>query len=446
MSVNNQTIEASLTGSEAEDFVEFFSKKTFLKPWVFRGPKSADGDEFADVAVLFRDTIILIEVKGNKFDSENPQRYLKQAKKRHEQLIRAKGIVERSSKKVLFKNEYFSFETDFRQVKKIYLISVSTGPGEMEIASGSGHIDYSKLDQAKVGKYLGFFDIETNIHSFTASEMVFASKHIDTLKDFFWYLDFEKKFLSNNFDLKKEEQSIIALVDEHREDMISIYVLNYYWDEELNKTGNINLNKIFGSVDIEKADMIFYAGAETRKYLDDDESYKEIKKEKEISYFWDGLINYVLSEYEYGYKITAESLEKKKIDIDELKRVIEEMSFTSRLERVNFSEKIKETDDKKINFRNMFSLANDSETLFSYARMEYVQFPTKEEQEQRSYRHLYSVWCRILFGEKIKPFKDRIKKSLLVTRHIHGGQSSLGFALSTQIKVDEKVCRDVGII
>lgn len=446
MNVNTEVIKPDLTGNEAENFVEFFSKKTFLKPWVFRSPKSADGDEFTDVAILFRDTIILIEVKGNKFDPKNPQRYLKQAKKRHEQLIRAKGIVERCSKKVLFKNEYFSFETDFSKIKKIYSISVSTGPGEMEIASGAGHIDYSKLSHEEVRKYLGFFDSDTNIHSFTADEMVFASKHIDTLKDFFWYLDFEKKFLSNDFDLQNEKQSIIALVDEHREDMISIYILNYYWDEELNKTGNINLNKIFGSANIEKADMIMYAGADTRKYLSDDEHYKKIQKEKEISYFWDNLINYVLSEYEYGYKITAESSEKKKIDLDELKNVIEEMSFTSRLERVNFSEKIKETDDKKIYFRNMFSMANDSETLFSYARMEYVQFPTKEEQEQRSYQHLYSVWCRILFGEKIKPFKDRIKKSLLITRHIHGEQSALGFALSTQIKVDEKVCRDVGVI
>lgn len=102
MSINNKIIEPGLTGSEAEGFVEFFSKKTFLRPWVFRNPKSADGDEFTDVAVLFRDTIILIEVKGNKFNPQNPQRYLKEAKERHRQLIRARGIVERHSKKVLF--------------------------------------------------------------------------------------------------------------------------------------------------------------------------------------------------------------------------------------------------------------------------------------------------------------------------------------------------------
>ena len=447
MKANKQTISPDLTGSEAEDFVEFFSKKTFLKPWVFRSPKSADGDEFSDVAVLFRDTIILIEVKGNKFDPENPQRYLKEAKDRHRQLIRAKGIVERRSKKVVFKNEYFSFETDFGQIKKIYLISVSTGPGEMELASGATHIDYSRLDHAEVGRYLGFFNTEANIHSFTASEIVFASKHIDTLKDFFWYLDFEKKFLNNEFSIKKKGQAIIPVVDTHREDLISIYILTYYWDEELNKTGNINLNKILGkNVDLKKADLIMYAGTDTRKYLEDTEHYKEIKKEKEISYFWDKLISYVLREYEYGYKITSGNSEKKKINIDDIRNVLEEMSSTSRLERVEFSEKIKEADEKGLNFRNIFSMADGAETLFSYSRVDYKEFPTPDEQDKKSYQHLYSVWCRIKFGENLKFLKDRVRKTLLITRHSHEGKSSLSFALSTEILVDEKFCREVGVI
>jgi len=446
MSTDKEIIQPKLTGKEAEDFVEFFSKKTFLKPWVFRSPKCDDGDEFSDVAVVFKDTIILIEVKGNKFDPNNPQRYLKEAKERHRQLLRSRGIIERKSKKVNFTNEFFSFSTDFSETKKIYLISISTGPGEMEISSGKTDIDYSKLNHEDVGKYLGFFDNNTNIHSFTADEMVFASKHIDTLKDFFWYLDFEKKFLGNEFETKKEGQSIIALVDENREDMISIYLLNYYWDDELNKTGNINLNKIFGSAEIEKADMIMYAGADTRNYLEDDKHYKKIQEEKKISYFWDNLINHVLSEYTYAYKITGDSNERKNIKIDEIKSVLEEMSYTSRLERVEFSEKIKETDEKGLNFRNIFSMADGAETLFSYSRMDYEKFPTPEEQDKKSHQHLYSVWCRIKFGENLKPFKDKIKKALLITRHAHGNQSALSFALSTEILVDENFCRTVGVI
>lgn len=447
MSADRKIISPTLTGNKAEDFVEFFSTRTFLGPWVFRSPKFVDDNkELTDIAILFRDTLILVQVKGNKFDSQNPQRYLVEAKKRHEQLVGAERMVKNKLKKVKFHNDYFSFETDFKEVNSIHLISVSTGPGEMEIASGAGHVDYSKLDHDEVGKYLGFFNTEANIHSFTATEIVFASKHIDTLKDFFWYLDFEKKFFNNEFSLKKEGQAILPVIDTHREDLISIYILTYYWDDDLNKTGKINLNKILGdNPDLGKADMIMYTGTDARKYLEDDERYKKIKKEKEISYFWDNLISYVLKEYEYGYKITGENSQKTKINIDDLKRVLEEMSFTSRLERVEFSEKIKETDDKGLNFRNIFSMADGAETLFSYSRMDYEKFPTPEEQDKKSHQHLYSVWCRIKFGENLKPFKDKIKKALLITRHAHGSQSALSFALSTEILVDENFCRTVGV-
>ena len=447
MSTQKHFINPELTGNEAEDFVEFFSAQTFLKPWVFRSPKYTDDNkEFSDVAILFKDILILIEVKGNKFEPKNPQRYLASAKKRHGQLIRSSRIVVSKSKKVHFINKYFSFVTDFSNIKKIYKISVSTGPGEMEIASGEAHIDYSVLNYDEVGRYLGFYNAEEDIHSFTSSELIFASKHIDTLKDFFWYLDFEKKFLSNTFKSKKEKQSIVAVVDEHREDIISVYLLNYYWDEELNKTGNINLNKILGTTDMEKADMIMYSATDTRQHLDDDEHYKEIQKEKKISYFWDNLINNVLSDYEYAYTIKGGGGKREPLQLEDLKNILEEMSDTSRLERVEFSEKIKETDYKGFNFRNMFSTAEGSEILFSYTRIDYEEFPTEREQDEKSHQCLYSVWCRVKFGEKLKPYKDKIKKVLLITRHSYEDKSALSFALTTELLVDEKFCKKVGVI
>lgn len=442
-----QELEPYLTGDDAESFVEFLSKRVFLKPWVYKNPKCNDGDEFTDIAIFFRDILILIEVKGNKFDPKNPQRYLGEAKERHRQLKRARSIVARKSKRVKFKNDYFCFESDFSAIKKIYSISISAGPGEMEIASGAVNVDYSKLDHGEVGKYLGFFDPETNIHSFTISEMAFASKHIDTLKDFFWYLDFEKKFFNNDFTTKKEGQIILPVVDDRREDLISIYILTYYWDEELNKTGNIDLDKILGTnVDLEKADMIMYAGTNTRKYLEKDKKYKKIKEEKKISYFWDNLIDYVLTNYSYAYKLTSDSNERQKVNIEEIKNVLEEMSFTSRLERVVFSEKIKETDERGFNSRNMFSLAEGTETLFSYSRIDYREFPSPEEQDKRSHQHLYSVWCRIKFGENLKPFRNKIKRTLLITKHSYKNQSAVSFALSTEIRVEEKVCKEIGVI
>jgi len=445
MDKNSQVLKPYLTGDNAERFIEFLSQKTFLKPWVFKNPKCKDGDEFSDVVIFFRDILILIEVKGNKFDSQNLQRYLKEAKERHRQLKRAEGIAIRKSKQVCFKNDYFSFESDFDEVKKIHLISISAGHGEMEVASGLSHIDYSKLDHRDVGKYLGFFDPETNIHSFTVSEMVFASEHIDTIKDFGWYLEFEKKFFKNDFETKKREQVILPIVDTHREDLISIYILTYYWDEELNITGKINLNKILGqNIDLKKADMVMYAGTDTRKYLDGDETYKKIKEEKKVSYFWDNLINFALKECTHSYRVTITG--RKNARVDDIKEIIEEMSAISRFERVEFSRRIKETDEKGLNFRNIFSKADGSETLFSYSKVDYKKFPAPDEQEKRSYQHLYGVWCRIEFSENLKPFKDKIKKTLLITRHTYKNQSAITFGLSTKILVDEKVCKKIGII
>ena len=122
------------------------------------------------------------------------------------------------------------------------------------------------------------------------------------------------------------------------------------------------------------------------------------------------------------------------------------MSFTSRYERVVFSEKIKETDDKGLNFRNIFPLADGAETLFSYAIINYEEFPTPEEQNAKCNQHLYGVWCRIKFGENLRPFQSQIKKTLLITRHSYKNQSAVSFILSTEIRVDEKVCKDMGII
>lgn len=444
---SKQILEPYLSGDEAESFVDYISKRTFLKPWVFKNPKREDGKEFTDVAVLFKDTLILIEVKGNKFNPKNPQRYLNEAKKRHQQLIHAESIAKNHSKKVKFKNDYFSFTTDFSEISKIYLISISAGSGELEVSSGAKHIDYSKMSHQDIGKYLGFFDPETNIHSFTIKEMEFASKHIDTIKDFFWYLDFEKKFLNNSFEAQKDGQQIIAVVDENREDMIAIYILNYYWDEELNRTGIINLNRILSSdQDVKKADMIMYAGSDTSKNLEDDSHYQEIQKEKKISYFWDYLIENTLSQVDYAYKLTGVSSEKKNISISELKNVLEEMSDTSRLERVIFSERIKESEEKDIKFRIFFSAADYSKTVFSYARFNYEEFPNQKMQEERSNEHLYKVWCRIGFGDKFTPFRDKIGQALLITKHVCGKQSAFSFSLSSGIGVDEDVCRKIMIM
>lgn len=444
---NGEILEPYLSGDEAEIFINNISKKTFLKPWVFKNPKYEDGKEFTDVAILFRDSLVLIEVKGNQFDPKNPQRYLSQAKRRHKQLINAERIAKNHSKNVEFKNDYFSFKTNFNDINKIYLISVSAGLGELELSCGTNCIDHSKIDYKDRCRYLGFFDSETNIHSFTIKEMEFAGVHIDTIQDFFWYLDFEKKFLNNNFKEHKDGQKIIAVVDENREDMIAVYLLNYYWDEDLNNTGQIDLNKILNSdKDAESADVVAYFASGTSKNLERDNRYKDIQKEREVSYFWDNLIENNLSKINYSYKLVGENGEKEAIGTTELRDLLEEMSFASRLERVAFSERIKEAEERGIKLTIFCSMRNNFNTIFSYARFDYEKFPNQDMQEKSNNEHLYKTWCRVKFGEKFIPVKDRLEKVVLITNHSHGGKHTLSFSLSSGIEVDEGVCRNIGAV
>ena len=97
---------------KAEDYYRVFANKDKI-PDVVIEPKVYQLNEDPTqrtVVVLLRTVEIIqgnsptnnpVEVKGNKFDSKNPQRYLKEAKDRHRQLKRAEGIVLRKSKQAL---------------------------------------------------------------------------------------------------------------------------------------------------------------------------------------------------------------------------------------------------------------------------------------------------------------------------------------------------------
>jgi len=438
---------AVLTGEDAEAFTAFFSTKTFLKPWVFRSPKyKSDNKEFCDVAIFIKGILILIEVTGSDFDPQNPQRYIKKIRKKHGQLITQQRIVENKSRTVIFKNAYFEFETNFEGVTNLHKLFMSTGRGEMEIAMGKKNLNLSNVDIKELNKYTSFYDPETKIHSFTGEELMFASKYIDTVKDFCWYLDFEDKFLKNDFSTEKK-QAVVATVDSHREDLISIFLLNYAWDEDLNRYGKINLNKILGEEDrLKESDMVFYAGTDTREHLEEDDHYKEIMEERKDSYLWDSLVNNIVTQYEYAYKIENGSSEELLSGMEEMREIIQDMSLTSRFERVDYSRKIKESDEGGSPFRNMFSLAEGSNVLFSYLWFGYEKFPSREEQNRVAQNHAYAVWCRIKYAEVFSEIKDRVQRVLLITRHNYKNQSSYSFGLAPEMKVEEKYCRDIGLI
>lgn len=431
-----------LTGADAESLITFLSTKTFLQPWVFRSPKyTYDNKEFCDVAILFRNTLILIEVTGSKFDSKNPQRYIKKVKKKHGQLNIAHRIVSNKSKEVHFKNDLFDFKTHFENIETVHKIFLSTGDGEKELAEhpeNTGSVTYGDLV-----KYCGFFNYDDDIHSFTTSELVYASEHINTFKDFEWYLQFEKKFLKNDFD--GLQKTTFPIVDSEREDLIATYILVFALDEELNKKGNVNLTKIFGDANIEESTMLMYSATGVHKNLEKDKAYREIISERQASYFWDSMINDVAAQCQTVLRIDGRGTEEVLYRMDEMRKVLEVLSDTSRYERSIYSKGILDSASKaregQISFRNTFSLAEDANVLFSYLRFQYKDIPTDEDKVKTTVRHAKTTWCRIKHSERISVHKDKIKQVLLITHHVIGGQFTFSFSLTDPIDVTEEECK-----
>jgi len=427
-------IEAHLTGTDAEDFVARMANKIFLDPFVFKNPKCSDGDEFSDVVVLFRDILILFEVKGNKFDPKNPQRYLKESKKRHQQLVRARNIVQGNSKKVLLENDYFSFSPNFEKIRRTVLISVAAGRGEMEVAYDLGTIDYSNMNSEESGKYLGFLNLESDIHSFTLSELEFASNQLDTIKDFLWYLDFEKKYLQESFSENTETKRIHTLLDVHREDLIAQYVFTYYCDEYLHVNGEVILDEIFGSVSIPANAKVIYSVNETKNYFFDDERYKLISEERRESFIWEKIVESLF--------IDEKSDSKTSLNNSDLMSLLETMAWTSRFERYGFSRRIKTIEENKIPYVLMCPVSKEIETLFLYSAIESKDInDTNLESIFTSFA--YDAWCKINFGDKFLTVREKFKNTLLIARIFNENETIFKFGFLPRIEVDEIICKQM---
>jgi len=439
--LNNVTEKDVLTGADAESLVEFLSSKTFLTPWVFRAPKyTSDNKEFCDVAISFKDILILIEVTGSKFDASNPQRYLKKIKKKHGQLNRAHRIVNNKSKEVHLKNEFFDFKTRFENINIVHKIFLSTGDGEMKLAENpqnNGDITFGDLC-----KYCGFYNHDDQIHSFTLSELTYASEHINTLKDFEWYLQFEKKFLTNDFG--DFTGKVLPVIDSEREDLIAVYLLMFSQDEELNKDGVINLSKIFGNNDMSESTMILYSATGTHKNLEKDQYYKEIIYERRTSYFWDSMITDMAAQCQTTLIMNSAGTKEVVNRMHEMRKILEVLSNTSRFERARYSQGIIESNNRAraghVSYRNIFSLAKDSDTLFSYLRRQYQADPTDDEKVGTVFKHARTAWCRINFSDRMATHKDRIKRVCLITHHVNGDNSIFSFSLADPIDVTRSEC------
>lgn len=242
---NSEGQRLQIKWKNAEQVIYELATKTFLQDWCFLNPKFSDGKELCDLLIVFEDTVIIWQIKDLKIDES--WQYKKQEKEKNiKQLWWAKRrLFELQSKISLINNKRGQFMFDPTTIKKIYLISALVWEGEYF---------WSFMEEIK----------SHQVHVFNRRFIEIALNELDTINDFINYLQSKEEFLT------KKRQIIIN-----------------GWEEEL-LAPYLHNNRSFSELD--SADMIILDEG-MRKGLANKPEYIAKKKEDEISYFWDFLID-----------------------------------------------------------------------------------------------------------------------------------------------------------
>lgn len=234
-----------IKGKTAEVFVHNLALKTFLIDWCYTNPKLPNGKELCDLLVIFDDTAIIWQIKNLKLDVNG---YYKENEKQKNirQLIGARRQLFELNTPIVIENPRRGKEKlDISHIKHVFLISVLSGRGET----------------------LGNFAEQVKkqvVHIFTRDFTQTILNELDTISDFTKYLKEKEKLL-------EKDQQITILGGE--EELLAFYLgHNRSLDELLNAT------------------HIFFDEGSWQKLVSSPQ-YMAKKKEDEISYVWDSIID-----------------------------------------------------------------------------------------------------------------------------------------------------------
>lgn len=234
-----------IKGEIAEDMVHSLATKTFLADWCYLRPKKSDGSEICDLLVVFDNTAIIWQIKDLKLGKDG--KYKKsEVEKNIRQLLGARRYLMKLKKAIKLKNprrgeEYF----EGKKIKNIYLVSALVGETEDY---------YAGLEESK--KHL--------LHVFNKDFLELVLNELDTISDFVDYLKRKEKLLN-------KDKKLLILGGE--EELLAYYLLN-----------GRDFKKLY------KADSIVIQEG-SWKLLQNKPEYQAKKKEDEISYGWDSIIN-----------------------------------------------------------------------------------------------------------------------------------------------------------
>ena len=245
MAKRNDGHQLNLKGKKAEEFVHELAKKSFLEDWCYCNPKLPNGKEICDLLIIYDEIAIIWQIKDIKLN-DNGKYKKSEIDKNLRQINGAKRSLFELKIPIELENPRRGKELfNPKQIKTVYLISALLGDGE---------------------DFFSFVENINNhiIHTFTRIFTEIVLGELDTIKDFINYLE-EKE------DLITADNEIIISGGE--EELLAYYLMNEH-----------NFEKI------KKVNMIIIEDDLWEDYINRPECIAK-KKEDEISYGWDEIIN-----------------------------------------------------------------------------------------------------------------------------------------------------------
>jgi len=250
-----------LKGENAEQLVNNLALKTFLTDWCYLNPMLPSGKELCDLLVLFDEIAIIWQIKDLKLDKRGKYKKSEVEKNLHQLSGARRQLFELKTPIELENPRRGKEKFDSATIKELYLISVLLGEGE----DWFSFVEYIK----------GY-----TIHVFTRDFTQIILNELDTISDFTNYLRAKEALVG------KDKQLIILGGEE---ELLALYLGNNRSFERLNEATRVMIDQ--GSWE----------------HFQNSQEYKEKKKQDEISYGWDHIINRV-HEASPEYEIVAREL------------------------------------------------------------------------------------------------------------------------------------------
>lgn len=235
-----------LKGKSAENLVHEMALETFLADWCYMNPLLPNGKELCDLLVVFDQVAIICQIKDLKLDANG--RYRKaEVQKNLRQLSGARRRLFDLKSPIELTNPRRGTEVfDPSPITEIYLISILMGEGEDSFSFVESIRTYTA-------------------HVFTKDFTQNVLAELDTVADFTAYLRAKEAIVQRDKEL---------MLMGGEEELLAVYLLN---------------NRSFAS--FEEATDAIIVDEGSWQHLRDDPRYIAGKREDEISYGWDDIIN-----------------------------------------------------------------------------------------------------------------------------------------------------------